>query len=379
MMLRPPERVRAVLEAIREAHPYTLTGRIARSERSNRDSEALWERMRKLPDAQLGPAIESLRDHEVSLLAYGALPRIGDSECLTIFERLCALRRSKQGSKAAWAALLVTNGSAAFRELARVYVERQRTAEKWSVLLQSERPLDVMADLYFRSDQRLERWMNRDDVRLADFRPVKRAIIRALLSPRTVVAVIAREGIETFDEWLELLFVDSERIAWFRTYLVETDSTRWKVTDPILRRIERRFGPPSRQHEFWATVSDGTRIDFENWLKNVELTALLQEGERVTFWRIFLSSITRSIASRDRKAIFICFEKWFAVQFIDAGRATYMFETRYLSAMRRLDASSLYRRVLDHSQKRLGRYEQRGSRWQWYAEAEVRQLINRYA
>jgi hypothetical protein len=123
-------------------------------------------------------------------------------------------------------------------------------------------------------------------------------------------------------------------------------------------------------------VPDEVQRAFTDWLKNIELTRLMGEGERVAFWRRFLTSIEKSYASRDKGAVFVCFEKWFAVQFVLSGHATYFFEKRHLYTMRTLDKHSLYRVVLQRTS--IGSYTHQGSSWSWRAESEVRRVMGMY-
>jgi hypothetical protein len=86
------------------------------------------------------------------------------------------------------------------------------------------------------------------------------------------------------------------------------------------------------------------------------------EGERVAFWRDFLPQIVGSIPTVARDAVFIVFKKWFAVEFVSMGRATYMFPLGQLKRLSKLSGYTLYNAVL--TTPAIGSFKHQGINWQ---------------
>jgi hypothetical protein len=61
------------------------------------------------------------------------------------------------------------------------------------------------------------------------------------------------------------------------------------------------------------------------------------------------------------------------VQFVETGRATYMFDRSHLTALGRCDAGKLYSEILRRDS--IGRYTHHGYYWRPKAEAEVRRVL----
>lgn len=373
MRFNRPTVVRTALVFIEKSHPYAASGRIARSDRADRDSNAVWERLLPLAGDALRAAVRSLTKHEERLILYRAGGRLGDPPCLEVLAVIFELRSPAGGGRVAWEAFLRTNGRTAFATAARDYAAKPGQPSGWSELANGSSPVERACDLYSRGQSRLAQWVSSAEIRLPETGQFVRNLKRNLLVPRRLPHTLRRESTTVLDTWLDEVFLDSERVAWFRAYLSVTDKRLWQLDDPVLVRILRRFESPSRKRPFWDKVPPDVVKAFELWERNVELTRLLGEGPRVEFWRAFLPMITESFQPACQDAVFICFHNWFAVQFIEMGRATYMFERRYLSAFRKLNSNSLYRAVRENVC--VGRYTHMGWYWQVTAESEVKKVI----
>jgi hypothetical protein len=235
--------------------------------------------------------------------------------------------------------------------------------------------------MYEQASESFARWVAQKDIDLAEHESVMLAAKRLFLSRKYVTATRKREKAATITEWLDAAFIDSERVAWFANYLIDIHGSRWHVTDPILRLIVDRFEVPKQHRPFWDSLPASVIAAVELWLKDVELTRLLgdNEGPRIQFWREFLPRMAGSAKSKDGAAVFICFDNWFAVQFRDMGKATYMFlgQRGLLMRMGRLYESKLYAAVLQ--EPNVGRYTHQGYSWQDRARSVVRSVLSRYS
>jgi hypothetical protein len=370
MIFSPPKRVQRSLDLLVETHPYARSGIVAKSARADSDSGIVWSKLLSA-GASLDGVIRGLSKLEESLVVYGALSRL-ENDTLDILTSFFRLRRPERAEKLAWYCLLLTNGREDFRDLALGYIQRTGKAEMIEVA-KSPQPLSSLGSVYLRSSSMLEGWSSRQVVAL----PIlNRKFKRLLLENPHKRTTLEIEGIDTVDEWLQEVLLDSERVRWFRDYLTESETLEWPIDDPVLSRIVSRFKEPSDGGIFWLGVSGEVVQAFERWLLNLKLTDFLHEGERVQFWRHFLDRMTDAFESRDRTAVFVCFPNWFAVQFKEMGRATYMYKQEYFRRFRYLDDVSLYSALLGNNWS--GRYTHQGQYWQWRAKAEVNGMFARH-
>lgn len=373
MKLPGPNRVLRALESIRVAHPYAASGAIAQGTRADSDASAVWARLLSADGVQRDSEIERLTSLEESLVTYGASPRMGSPDALAVIGRVFKIRNPTAAGSVGWTAFLLSNGHSDLRPAASRFIEANQDIRAWRLLVQSSKPLEDACALYWSEGITFDKWIDLPTVRLSKSPLVRKALQRRLVEPHVVDDVVSREGIDTVERWVDDVFVDSEIVAWYRSYMEQTHTNNWALGNPILHRILDRFGAPSRGRPFWEEVSADAINSFEHWLKNLELTQQLGEGERVKFWRGFLPWIQFSVLARDEDAVFICFKTWFAVQYVAMGRATYMFDRRYLGALKRLTGTALYREILNTPA--LGRYAHRGYFWQWSAEGEVKRVL----
>jgi hypothetical protein len=365
--------VRIALDAVREAHPYTASGTIYKSARSDADATAIWERLLSLGQAELASAIQLLSVHDEGLMMYGARARMDSVDALRILERAFELRSFQDRGLVAWDAFLASNGAMAFREPARRYVTGIKPIRAWRVLANAKNPLLEAARLYIHQPVSFSEWLAQPEIQLDKPHALVRHLQRMLLEPETLRDIVEREGVDRVNAWIDDCFVESERVTCFRRYLSEIPSQKWSRDDAVILQIVRRFDVPARGRPFWDTVPDDIAAAFTNWLKDRSLTNLLGEGERVTFWREFLPWMTDVVESRGKEAVFLVFENWFAVQFKEMGHATRMFSRDYLSGMRQKKEGWLYTRVL--KERRIGRYTQQGQVWQDSARMEVMRVM----
>jgi hypothetical protein len=372
MKLPGPNRLLIAVENAAQLHPFARSGAVAAGARADAETSLVWDRLRTASVEHRDAAVRALTKREEKAVLYGAPSRFEDPVCLQILGRLFVIRDPDAG-RVAWEAFLLTNGQADFRRQATRLAESHGEVRAWPLLARADRPLDAAVELYLRSPDTFEVWVRGAAIELHGSRLVTRALRRMLLSSGNHALLVQREGLKTIEAWLSADLIDSERITWYRSYLLGSDARAWQVDDPILTRILERFLPPVRGRPFWEGVPESKRDSFELWLRNVELTRLLGEGPRVAFWRVFLPWIDQSLGHRSRNAVFVCFDNWFAVQFVEMGRATYMFDRSFLSLFRSLDEQSLYRAVLESPA--LGRYTHQGWYWAERAESVVRSVL----
>lgn len=378
MIFPGPRRVLETLERVQREHPYGASGRITRCARTETDALAVWTRLLSEEGAGLDGAVRTLTPLEERLVIFGAPGRLSEPRALRVLSRLFGLREPSRASPLAWECYLISNGDRGFAEQARAFAAGPKARRTWPEIAGSQEPLGRIAWLYSQATEPFVCWVAREDVGLVEREPVIRALKKLLLSRAHVTTTRQRERSATVSEWLEECFIDSERVAWFANYIIDTHRTAWRVDDPFVQLVVARFEVPQQNRPFWDSLPPSVIAAVELWLKNVELTRLLgdNEGPRIRFWREFLANMVRSTESKDGSAVFICFGTWFAVQFLDMGKATYMFPKRRLLSMQRLYESALYAAVRDGNH--LGRYTHQGYWWQVGARNEVRRVLREH-
>lgn len=376
-MFDEPIKVLGVLTSILELHPYSVSGVIVDSARSRSDAATLWRRLVSLEGTARDEAIQNLAVQELRLILFAASGRLSEADALGLLGRIFELHEGLEGGSVGWRAFLLTNGARSFARVAARYASGYPDRPLWGKLVDSEQPLGTAIQEYLRSGLVLKAWAAREDVALAeDGRLFKRLQRFALLEGDFRRDILSREGAKTVVSWLEEILIDSEQVEWLSSYITESHRGRWPLDDPFLSRVTHRFGKPDASVSFWAGLPEEVRVAVDLWVKDRDLTLLLGEGERVTFWRRFLPQMTGAHASRVGGVVFICFPEWFAVQFKEVGRATYMFPNTLLSGLRRIrDDVRLYNSVLENRASMLEKYDHRGFTWELAATAAVRRVL----
>jgi hypothetical protein len=380
MRLHAPNRVLKALDSVLEKHPYSASGRIAKSGRADQDSARVWDRLLALPRVELESAMKALEKREERLLLYSASGRLSDAPSREVLGYLYRVRRPSTHDAIAWWALLVSNGATDFREAAVRFASGPTARSMWPQWARSVRPIDDVVNHYRWTKTPFDVWLQSRDVGLESRSDIGILLKRVLLEPGKLADTCSREREHTILEWCESVFSSSGRQEWLAAYLRETFRRGWSTQSLILTTIVHRYGEPSDGRPFWESISSEAAAAVGVWLKDRELTARLGEGEhgeRVAFWRKFLPLAKHLIVSRCETAVFICFDNWFAVQFVHMGHATYMFERSYLTVMRARQRNALYQAVL--STPPLDSYEHRGRFWASTAEAVVRRVARRAA
>ena len=372
-MFSPPTKVVAALERTVASHPYAISGRIAPGPRAESDARLVWQRLLRCEPARLDAVIESLSNLEVSLLIYGAQSRLSETRTLEVLKRLYPLRCPSSADRLAWQAFLLTDGAPEFEAASRRFLASENSP--WQKIFSFARPQLKALDMYVTAKRKFADFFSQA-VFPGWHAALNRQFKRALIHEPYLDRVIAKEAIGQIEIWLEEVCVDSERVDWFREYVERSVANRRAASDPVFNRIVARFGEPSQARPFWSSISPAAAAEFERWLRELKLTRALGEGDRLQFWRAYLDRMRSTYESRNGDAVFICFDKWFAVQFVQMGKATYMFGERHLPHFKRLDDITLYREVLNTNS--IGRYEHRGHYWQYQARTVVNALLEVY-
>jgi hypothetical protein len=378
MRLHPPIRLLGALDKVIEAHPYAASGTVARTARADRDSALLWERLTSLDPERLHATVRALEKRDERLLLYSVSGRLNDTASREVLRCVYGQRKPATHDAIAWWALLLSNGAADFREAAVRFASGPTARPMWRQWVSQARPLDSIASHYKWSKGAFDRWVKSHDVGLESRSDFQSLIKRTLLEAKHLCDTCTIEREQVVLEWTEEVFSFAEREAWMVSYLAETYRRRWSTQNAIVASIVKRYGTPEQDRPFWNAISADVKRAVETWLKDRELTARLGEGEhgeRVAFWRQFLPFATNLFVSRCETAVFIRFDRWFAVQFVYTGRATYLFDNSHLMVMRRRESNGLYSTVL--TTPSLDKYEHRGRFWSASAEAVVRRVMRR--
>lgn len=374
MMLPGPRSVRAALDRALQMHPYAATGRIARSDRADREARELWERLLACTNLEREAVVAALSPHQVRLVAYGGSARLRDPGAIAIVTSIARNHPFSHRLRIVFEAHLLFAKEGGLRSAALVYTESRSRPPLWQVLAESEHPLTIAADWYHASDVALNEWVSLPEVRLEWSPALHQALRSFLIAPDRVHRTLARDGLRSVQDWIELEGALDAQERWFTGYLQRDDVHRWAPRDAILDMILRRFGSPADGGMFWTRLNDeqlGRR--FRRWLVEHDLTAVLGDSDRLSFWREFLPEIRRCVPTRDRAAVLIQLPECYAVQFVRTGKATYLFEGPIRHAWKELEEADLYSRVL--RARSIDKYEHRGQLWRSTARHTVRKLL----
>jgi hypothetical protein len=319
--------------------------------------------------------IAALSRLEMRLLVVSAPVRISDPRCRKIlavaYEHSC----DKQLELLLWESFLLGPAESELRRLARDIAHRGRPL-LWRELATADVPSERAADAFLRQAAAFEEWFASKDVQLAPCERFARPVQRMLLERPLLATTDRRVSAATIHHWALTAIPADARVGWQKRYVEATCGNPRAHDHTVLTWIVDEHGAPEGRRRFWEDVAPAAIADVERWLKDRQLTELLGEGDRVRFWRRFLTQMTGSSASADGHVVFVQFESWFAAQFVDAGVATYMFPSQLLWSLRRdREFLRIRSRVWAWQHRALGRYEQRGDSWQFAAEREVRRVI----
>jgi hypothetical protein len=379
MFVTPVRLLDAVARA-RTDHPYPARGEIVTCERVDADTAALWQRLISLPEQELDSVISGLPAHEERILLYGAPGRLGDPAVLRVLARLFTLRTTSGQGSLAWDAFLLS-GDTAFRCAASAFAAEFPARTLWSRLLESANPLHDAVRALDISRVPLEIWAGRPEVMFHDRLLVVRALQRMSLELPFVLATCAREHLDTVARWSRTVLLDDERVRWYGEYLAASWSKGWPAKNPILEDVIERFGEPEEKRPFWDPLPEDVVRAVVIWLRDRQLTNLLGEGDRVRFWRRFLPYVRRIEESRSQDAVFIGFEGWFAVQYKEMGRATYLFDAGKYRELRWKEEPRMYHRIREmaRDEQHLARYTHMGYAWEIPAQREVQRVLSSHS
>lgn len=373
-----PARLLTALSTAIDQHPYAVRGDIVSSARTDSDGAALWRRLGTLRGADLAEAVDALAELEVRLLVATVRTRLTDALVLGALAVLIERRRPDGWAALAWETYLVTDGHAEFRHPAAEYVRTEAgTRPAWLHLVRGARPSDVALALYRAQAAGLEPWAAAPAVALDRWSPLVRRVQTALLAAGGLAQLARRETPATIERWVQTVVPADAREDWYRAYLEETRNERRPATHAVLQAILERFGAPSVDRPFWATVSDEARRAFELWLIDARLTELLGEGERVDFWRRFLPHVKRAWRNSDGEVVFLDIGGACAVQFVESGTATYLFPQDAFRRIARGRASDVRISVYRNSARATGWYDHRGYSWQGKAAGVVQYVLKK--
>lgn len=373
-----PLELHSALKRVREQHPYSSTGTIARSQKADSDAGDLWKRLLDLPEPEQRAVVARLSRLEVGLLAYGSSAHLGEPAGVRLL-RFAALEHEQFSTYKVVVELFVAgNGDPGFAGSASKHANR-REHPYWQRLTRHGKPLVALCEDYLNSTNDLEGFLQDPEVGFASSVTILKSARRMLLTPTMVGRTLKREGVRKWEHWFTLEYSEEEREQWFIWYLQTDLAHQWAPKDAILRAIHLRHGAPDSSQIFWSKAGPELLKKFKRWLLDSQLTDVLGESDRTLFWRDFLHSVTECWPSKDSTALFIQGIGWYAVQFVEMGRATYIFPDIVPRPPRTLLRNELYSRVLRNRANSIGRYEHRRSNWQHHARSVVRRIIRTYS
>lgn len=374
--LPKPIRLQAALAAVIEAHPYTSRGELTPSARLDSDAVMLWSRLAHADHDRLDQLIDALTSLEVRILVASARSRMRNDRTPKIFAKVLERFRPENFLSLAWDAFLLTDGHPAFRAKAQEFADlHTATRPQWQRLAVGVKPTDAAVSLYETQPEPFEKWIESSALQLNRWPDLVRGIRIALLNSEGVARLDRREPSQSVERWVQTVIAANEREAWYAMFLHQTARNKRSPKHAVLESILARFNEPENGGMFWQIVSDTGRAAFKLWLMESRLTQLLGEGERVDFWRRFLPQIAKVWANKEKRVVFIDLGSAIAVQFIDAGTATYLFDRPNFKRVSRGIEKEVKKSVYGNASKSLGSYEHRGNSWQFSAESRVRQML----
>jgi hypothetical protein len=367
-----------LLESVKRVardHPYSESAPLMMEGRVLADAGALWARLLAATPDKVSSVLGSLSRLEMRLLVASAVSRISNPRCRAILVQGFQISGDNQLQALLWEEFLLDPDDAELRSVGREIALRTRLT-LWKELAASEVPAERAAEAFLGQRDAFEGWMTSDGVQLAAHERFARRVQWMLLEPPLVSQTDKRLAPAIIDLWACTAVPPDDRVGWQGRYLAGTLGNPRPHDHAVLERIITEHGLPEYQRRFWEGTRPAVIADVELWLKDRRLTEFLGEGDRVRFWRRFLPQMTGSFASGDREVVFVVFEKWFAVQFVDPGVATYLFPKSLLWSLRReAQVVRTRRRVWHLGSRALGRYAQMGDYWQVGAESEVRRVM----
>lgn len=394
--LQGPTALRAAVRRAREQHPYAASGEIALDVPAvANDAELLWRRLTDLQGAEREQAIARLAPHEWRLLAVTAQSRLVDRTVREILGLVLRQHSLPDAALLAWRTLLVGDGDQpSLRELAVPAVQTAGKArDVWERLLRAQSPVVALIEMWMHPARHVrssvmpksfDEWVAIPAVGLERFPLFLDVVRRALLDAKYLRALDKQEDSATIANWVARLVPAGERPTWYLTYLSETcpglrngcsgPHWRWPVGHAVCEVIYQSIGAPEDGNPFWEAASAEVVEAFELWIKDRLLTDFLGgENDRVEFWRRYLIPMRRVDRTRDRAVAFLYFDGWTAVQFVNPGRATFLFREHAVRGWIRMSELDIYRMALDYRARRpdlfLDSYEHRGHSATWQAEA----------
>lgn len=393
--LPSPSALQRAVEAVCRAHPYGVSGEVdAESPRAAADADVLWNRLVGLPAPEREFAVRGLRSFECRLLAATARPRLEWAEYRSVLALAMAHHALPDAAALAWEAWLAGDGGE--RGFCGVALPRVASAaaarDFWRSLLAASRPSDPVIALWRRQHLPLDKLVATAAVGLQQYERFVNAVRRRLLAPGNLSTLDAQEMSATIVDWVATLVPVPEQNEWYAAFLDETYGAQreasprrgWTASHSVLVIILQRSGDPANGGPFWQLVSEPVRDAFSLWLKDRELTENLgDDNDRVRFWRRYLVPMRRSELNRDGTVALLHFDRWVAVQFVNSGRATFLFRETAARGWHRLPDADLYDRMLRLRRQVdpsfLDSYEHRGysETWQSAAGDVVNRVIRR--
>lgn len=374
-----PTRLQDTLDKVRTHHPFLAVTPTAPGAQVAGSGE-LWREMFRTPLVQIDAAVSTLTVKQLRALLYGVFAALrGGYEPVVARVIASAAQRSRAWDEAAAAVYIAHNGDLPdARAAARRHMEHCAATSPLRSVADKQKPLNALAKSYLQAPQAFPEF-------LEAVGPIVRSAIETKLKlallAETPRLLLAKEGWVTVKEWLTDSASGEERDNWY--VLMASQCLRVEELDALagpLTEMTQRYSKPSVEaphssEGIWHRVPKPSRKAIVEWVNIRELTKLLGDERRVAFWRRWSSHITNVTVTKDREAILLESDGWFAVQFVKTGKATFLLESRHRPGCARLLLAELYKKVL--MVEPLGRYTHQGLYWEYNANAVVEAVINR--
>lgn len=382
---RPTALAKALLE-VRGSHPYFGDGDVdGESGKAVADAQVIWDRLASLTGSQLQESARALLPREARLLAATAPSRLGNRACRAVLASVMTHHVLPDESMLAWEAWLSGDGGEPlFHVRAQAApLSAGAASQTWTQLLTSATPSECLAALWRQSTLTFEEFVRSPSISLSQYQRFLNLTRLRLLSRANLYLLNAREPLGfAITEWVNTLIDAHDRLGWYRDFLEITsrgtssltNSRQWPLENTVCIAIQNLTGPPADDRAFWKDVSTEARAAFALWLRDRELTGYLGgENDRVDFWRRYLVQLQRMVRSRDRSTVLLYFDGWVAVQFVDSGKATFLFQEHAVRNWQLFPELRLYstacRLRRQANSGYLDSYEQRGHVHTWQARA----------
>jgi len=165
------------------------------------------------------------------------------------------------------------------------------------------------------------------------------------------------------------------------TYYMENLNTEnfIKITDNYIKKVKLnesnqllprlvfdRFDKPDSNNIFWKNISNNTKEVLKGFYNKLLIDKSFGRDERSLFWREFSNYIKDLVYNEENRILFMTFNKFTVIEFVDIGNAAYIYTNDIYSKYFKKYSNtkdSIYNSILKDKEKSITKVNHKGS-WQ---------------